>query len=136
MSRTVLLFSLLLSVAGCSSLPGLNTKQVQANEMATIRNLSAIANAQVYFYSTKNRYASQLSELGASGADLIPADLAAGNKSGYRFQLTGDAKAYKVTAVPVTPGATGRRTFYSDQTLAIRASEGPDPAGPSSPEVK
>jgi hypothetical protein len=136
MSRAVLLFSIVISAAGCSTLTDANAKIVQANEMATIRNLSSVANAQVYFYSTKNRYASQLSELGASGADLIPADLAAGNKSGYRFQLTGEAKAYKVTAVPVKPGVTGRRTFFSDQTLAVRASEGPDPAGPSSPEVK
>jgi Tfp pilus assembly protein PilE len=54
--------------------------------------------------------------------------LAAGTKSGYAFTFTSAAGAgsallttYTVKADPVTPGTTGQRHFFTDQTGVIRA---------------
>jgi hypothetical protein len=38
--------------------------------------------------------------------------------------------------VPKVYNSTGRRTFYSDQTLVIRENWGPEPATAQSPEIK
>jgi hypothetical protein len=40
-----------------------------------------------------------------------------------------------VIAVPDSFGNSGRRTFYSDQTLVIRNNWGQEPATPTSPEI-
>jgi hypothetical protein len=64
----------------------------------------------------------------SAGADLIDVVLASGTKSGYKFTYTvgatdaaGNVLTYSVTAVPVTVGATGQRSFYTDQSGSIRA---------------
>jgi len=68
-------------------------------------------------------------------AGEIAADLASGEKQGYRFTLMRSPSGYAITAVPVAFGSTGVRTFYSDQSLVIRENHGPDAASASSPEV-
>jgi hypothetical protein len=122
---------------------GVNASRMQANEVAAIRAIVTVNTAQVQYFSQFARYATTLRELGppASGqpapsaADLIPADLAGGTKFGYRLQMQGTAKEYSITGVPETYNGTGRRSFYSDQTMVIRESEGPEPATASSKEV-
>jgi type IV pilus assembly protein PilA len=81
------------------------------------------------------RYARSLTELGPSAADLIPADLSAGEKQGYKFTLTGTPTGYSIQAVPTAFGSTGSRTFYSDQSLIICENFGPQPATADSKEV-
>ena len=49
--------------------------------------------------------------------------------------MTGNAGGYQIVAVPITFGTTGSRTFYSDQTMAIRENDGPEPATVNSKEV-
>jgi hypothetical protein len=66
---------------------------------------------------------------------MIPADLAAGEKQGYVFRLTGTPTGYAITAWPTAFGSIGSRTFYSDQTLVIRENYGQDPATVDSKEV-
>jgi hypothetical protein len=56
--------------------------------------------------------------------------LAAGTKSGYTFTYTagaavaGSVPTYSVNGDPVTPGTTGQRFFFTDQSGVVRA----DPA--------
>jgi len=117
---------------------------MNAKETAALRHLSTIHTAQAQYSSQFGRYATSLTELGppTSGAaspaasDLIPTDLSQGVKGGYKFTLEGTPTGYKVTAVPVAYGNTGRRTFYSDQTLVLRENWGQEPATASSPELK
>jgi len=71
----------------------------------------------------------------ASAANLISSDLAGGEKQGYRFTLAGTPSGYTITAVPVSFGSTGSRTFFSDQSLAIRENFGQEPATVNSKEV-
>jgi hypothetical protein len=90
------------------------------------------------------KFAENLAQLGppASGAagpaaaDLIPGDLALGEKTGYIFTVAGTKEGYTVTAVPKVFNSTGRRTFFSDQTLVIRENWGAEPATAQSPEIK
>lgn len=126
------------------AIPKINQQRMQAHEMAAIRTITTIHTAQTQYFSQFGRYATTLAELGppASGqpgpsaADLIPGDLAQGTKSGYNFTLTGTPTGYSITAVPVAFNNTGRRTFYSDQTLVIRQNWGQEPANAQSKEIQ
>jgi hypothetical protein len=89
----------------------------RAAALATIR---AIHSAQVEYSSRYGRFATSLAELGVSASD-----------AGYRFVLTGAANGYRLTALPVAGG----RSFFSDQTMVVRVSDGPEPATASSREL-
>jgi type IV pilus assembly protein PilA len=121
----------------------LNRGRIFAQETAAMKAVQTLNTAQVQYNSTYGRFATSLTELGpptsgksnASAADLIPADLAGGTKQGYHFTLQGTPANYTITAVPVSFGSTGSRTFFSDQTLIIRENYGQEPATANSPEV-
>jgi len=104
--------------------------------MDAVKQLSTIQAAQTQYYSQFGRFATKLQELGPTGADLIPGDLAQGVKTGYQFTLVGGPTGYSINASPVTFGTTGRRTFFSDQSNLIRENWGPEPATVNSPEIK
>jgi len=57
-------------------------------------------------------------------ACLLDPVLSAATKSGYTFAWTGDGLTpsvnYTVTGVPVVPGSSGQRGFFSDQSGVIR----------------
>jgi type IV pilus assembly protein PilA len=95
-----------------------------AGETAAIKSISTIHNMQVQYSSQYGRYATSLAELG----DLIDSELAAGQKTGYKFSLTSDQGGYAVSAVPTFYGSSGKRSFYSDQSMVVRINEGPEPA--------
>jgi type IV pilus assembly protein PilA len=124
--------------------PKLAVSRMIAQETAGILSIRTIHTAQVQYFTQFDRYAGSLSELGPpskgpvgpSSADLIPADLAAGTKGGYTFTLHSGPKGYTVNAIPVKYGSTGRRTFFSDDSMVIRAHWGPEPATAASDEVK
>jgi len=124
--------------------PKLNQNRMHAQETAAIQQVKTIHTTQTQYYSQFGRYATNLTELGppASGqagpsaADLIPDDLAKGKKSGYTFTVQGGPNGYQITAVPDVFGNTGRRTFFSDQTLVIRENWAAEPATVTSKEIK
>jgi type IV pilus assembly protein PilA len=134
----------ILLIIGAVAVPKLNTARMQTQEMAAVRQIHTIHTAQTQYYSQFGRYAKNLTELGPpaggqpgpAGADLIPKDLAEGEKTGYRFILQESPTGYTIHANPVAYGSSGRRTFYSDQTLVIRENWGAEPATPQSPEIK
>jgi len=125
------------------ALPKLNKARMYAQETAALKAIQTLNTAQVQYNSQFGRFAQSLTELGppasgtdnASAANLITADLAAGEKQGYRFTLAGTPAGYAITAVPVSFGSTGSRTFYSDQTLTVHENYGQEPATANSPEV-
>jgi type IV pilus assembly protein PilA len=125
------------------AVPKLQKAKQFAQETAAIAALRALHSAQVQYSSQYGRFAASLTELGppASGssspaaADLIMNDLAGGEKQGYKFSMTGNSGGYQITAVPVTFGTTGSRTFYSDQTMVVRENDGPEPATANSKEL-
>jgi hypothetical protein len=114
-------------------------------EMAVLRDIQAIISMQTQYVSQFGKYAGSLAELGPAGngvrpgpwaADLIPASLASGQKEGYSFKIARTPGGYSINADPIVFGKTGRRTFYTDQSMIIHQNWGPEPASADSPEFK
>jgi type IV pilus assembly protein PilA len=134
------LFILMLAV------PTSHSMKKRADETSAIRSIQAIQQAEMQYEFTypANGFACSLAALGGdpsagapspSAAQLLPGDLASGERSGYIFTITNCAKSalsgservdgYTVTAIPATVGKTGDRGFCGDQFGDIKF----DPAG-------
>ena len=121
------------------AVPQYNKQMMSAHETAAIQAIQTIHAVETQYYSQFGRYAVSLAELGppASGAaDLISKDLSEGKKSGYIFTVSATPTGYAVSAVPEAFNSSGRRTFYSDQTLVVRNNWSQEPATVSSAELK
>src|SRR5579862_9267859 len=126
------------------AVPQYNKQMMSAHETAAQETIRTIHAVELQYYSQFGRYAVSLAELGppASGAagpaaaDLISKDLTEGKKSGYIFTVTATPTGYAVSAVPESFNSSGRRTFYSDQTLVVRNNWSQEPATVSSAELK
>lgn len=131
-------------IIAAMAMPKLNSARMQALETGALRAISTIHTAQTQYYSQFGKYAATLQELGPpvsgaagpNGADLIPSDLATGEKGGYRYILQLTQTGYTINGNPVTFGSTGRRTFFSDQTVVTRQNWSNEPANAQSPELK
>jgi type IV pilus assembly protein PilA len=120
------------------AIPNLLRSKEAANEASAVGSLRTLNTASVTYSTTYGGYPAALTKLApvASGsaatstsADLIDSVLATGTKSGYSFAWSsgttdsnGNYLNYAITAQPVTPGTTGQRYFYTDQSGVIRAS--------------
>jgi type IV pilus assembly protein PilA len=120
------------------AIPNLMRSKMSANEAAAIGALKALTESAVMYSNSYGGFPHTISNLGPSGgspnsssaaADLIDAGLATGVKSGYKFTFSvratdtaGNVVSYAITAVPVTPGSTGQRSFYTDESGTIRVS--------------
>ena len=139
----LIVIAIILIIAAIA-VPKLDKARMYSQEMAAIRQISTVHTAQTQFYSQFGKYATNMAELGppASGqagpsaADLIPGDLALGHKSNYQFILQGGPSGYTLNVNPDVYNSTGRRSFFSDQTLVIRENWGPEPATVNSKEIK
>ncbi len=88
------------------ALPKLNRARMYAQETAAISHIRTIHTAQTQYFSQFGKFAPSLTELGpptsgqanAAAADLIPGDLAAGDKGGYKFTVVGNPAGYTVNA--------------------------------------
>jgi type IV pilus assembly protein PilA len=118
------------------AIPNLLRSKMSANESSAVSALRTINTASVAYSTAYGTFPGDLASLGpvASGtapssttADLIDSILVSGTKAGYTIAYTPGASngSYSTTATPVTPGVSGQRGFYSDQSGVIRA----DPAG-------
>jgi type IV pilus assembly protein PilA len=138
----LIVISIILIIAAIA-VPKMNTQLMAAREMAAIRQINTIHQAEAQYNSQFGQFATTLSQLGppASGPDgpnaanLIPKDLADGKKSGHVFTLTGTPTGYAINVVPEQFGGTGRRTFYSDQSLSIHNNWTAEPATALSPGI-
>ena len=128
------------------AIPNYMNARSQANENAAMQELSTLNSAEIQYETNYpgNGFSCNLAQLGGDpktgapspqAAQLIPADLAAGYKSGYIFAITNCTKttvnnqdvytSFELTAVPQSVGKTGHRGFCMDQGGEIKA----DPAG-------
>lgn len=126
------------------ALPKLNTARMHTQEMAAVQQIKTLHAAEAQYYSQFGAYATKLDQLGPptsgqagpAASDLIPGDLAKGKKTGYLFTLQASPLGYTINANPEVFGSSGRRTFFSDQTLVIHENWGAEPATVTSPEIK
>ena len=142
LSELLIVISIILVILAIA-VPKMNQQIQSAHEMAVIREIGSIHQAETQYYSQFGKYATSLSQLGPpiSGADgpeaanLLPKSLVEGKKNGFVYTLTATQGGYAITAVPDSSGNSGGRSFYSDQTLAIRNNFGQEPATAASPEI-
>ena len=121
------------------AIPNLLRSRMAANEASAVGSIRTVNTAEVTYSSTYPDCGfTSLTTLGGAGgattgAGLIDNVLAGGTKSGYSFgaSATGGSgtcgagsgvpnTTYVSGAVPLTPGTTGQRYFYSDQSGVIR----------------
>jgi len=123
-------------VIAAIAIPNFIRSRIAANESSAVQSLRNITTANVVYSSTYGiGYASTLGTLGAppgsaqpsfTNADLIDEILALGAKSGYTYTYTAGAPtngvidSFQLTGSPVTPGITGNRYFYTDDSGVIR----------------
>ncbi len=126
------------------AVPKMGVAQMNAREMAVVREVQTVNTAQVQYMSQFGKFAASMAELGppASGgpgpsaADLIPGSLASGDKDGYTFILAATPSGYTLNVNPKVFNSTGRRSFFSDQSMIIHQNWSAEPANASSPEMK
>jgi len=119
------------------AVPNLMRSKMATNESSAVSSLRTLNTASVTYSTNYGVYPGDLTSLGpmagnspsSATADLIDSVLAGGIKAGYTVTYTpGSANAsYSITAAPTTPGVTGTRYFYTDQSGVIRA----DPSSPA-----
>jgi type IV pilus assembly protein PilA len=123
------------------ALPKLSKAVMGARETSAVKAITTIHTAEVQYYSSYNRFAASLQELGppASGAEgpssagLIERDLASGEKGGYKFTLTATPTGYAISAVPDQFNTSGSKTYFSDQGMGIHVHNGQEPATVNDP---
>jgi type IV pilus assembly protein PilA len=111
----------IIGIIAAIAVPNLLQSKAAANEVSAIGSLRTIVTAEITYSATVGSgvYAADLAAL--STASLIDASLGSGAKGGYDFVLAGAANTFTVTAAPTTPGTTGNRYFFSDDSGVIRA---------------
>jgi len=132
---------MIIATAATFSLPKFLMK---SRETAAVTQIKHLHEAQAMYRSDFGKFATSLALLGPSpdnrstpnAAGLITSDLALGLKGGYKFEMTGRADGYTITAVPNVYNTDGRRSFFSDESMVMRENWGPEPATAASPEVK
>lgn len=130
----LIVVAVILVIAGIA-IPNFIRSKMRANEAGAVANIRTITTASVVYNTTYGvGFAPTLAALGGnpttpstSQAGLIDSVLSAGVKNGYIFtynvistDASGNALAYSINADPITPGTTGDRHFYSDQSAVIR----------------
>jgi type IV pilus assembly protein PilA len=113
------------------AIPNMLRAKMLANETAAIGAIRTLNVGETQFLAQRIKYAASLSELAAE----IPDTLHGGIKDGYKFELEDDKGGYIIRATPLNFSTSGRRNFYSDQSLVIRENWGTAAASASSRAV-
>ncbi len=100
--------------------------RLNANEVTAIAGCRTIATgAQDYYVNAMpHSYPSSLGELSASTPPYVDSVLANGTRQGYLYTYSlEDAESFDLNADPVTPGKTGERYFFVDETGVVKANK-------------
>jgi len=130
----LIVIAVIMVIAGIA-IPNFIRSKMRANESGAVANLRTITTANVVYTTTYGvGFGPNLPALGGNpvtpsptSAGLIDSVLSAGVKSGYIYTYTAGSQdannnyqSFTVTADPLTPGTTGDRHFFTDQTNVIR----------------
>jgi len=127
------------------AIPSFLNLRKQADETSAMQSVRAIHQAEIQYNSNYPQigFTCNIGDLGGAStatagptsAQLLPLDLASGQKAGYTFAIVNCTKvningqdqftSYQITAVPQAPGKTGNRGFCSDMSGDILS----DPTG-------
>jgi hypothetical protein len=101
-------------------------------DVPAIAAIKKVQIAEAEFLGRCGRYG-ELKELGRRGAGLLSSELTKGNVNGHKLVLAVGQSHYSVQTIPIGWQKSGFRSFYSDETLVLRKSDGPAAANYSSP---
>jgi len=110
------------------AIPNLLRARMAANESAAVASLRTIVTAEASYQDMHQDqgYACSLSDLQKAG--LISRQLASGQRSGYKFDITvcsaessgGANTKFQAIAYPITPNQNGTRAFCVDESGVIK----------------
>jgi type IV pilus assembly protein PilA len=139
------------------AIPNLIRSKMAANEASAVASIRTINTSEVVYsstYNVANVFSADLPSLGDGGTPAKCAPTAVPNsanaclidpalevatvkttpKSGYYFTYAVAAGTYSINGDPSALNSTGVRSFYSDQTVVIRAKSGAA-AGANDPPI-
>jgi len=121
----------IISIVAAISIPSLIRTRIRGNETAAVGNLKTFATAEVMFHNSNSRFGT-LEEL--CEGDITAYVQGEWSNGCVRFQYvyTYDAaaitdSAFRFEATPLSPGRTGIRTYWIDETGEIGFSEAAAP---------
>ncbi len=112
---------LVIGIIAALSVPNLAKSKMAAHESSAISAIRTLVTAQIT-YSTRGvssgNFAPDLTALQA--ANLIDSVLGSGTAEAYSFALSGSGVQYTIDARPLAYGSSGIRSFFTDESGAIR----------------
>ncbi|MDA2934863.1 prepilin-type N-terminal cleavage/methylation domain-containing protein [Acidobacteria bacterium AH-259-D05] len=111
----------IIGIIAAIAVPNLLQSKAAANEASAISSVRNLVTSQIT-YSATTGSGSYTTLATLSSNNLIDEVLGAGTKDGYQFTSTGGATTFAVTANPSTPGTTGNRYFFANESGVIRYS--------------
>lgn len=111
--------------------PALFSGQIKGNEMVAVAGLKAIYRASQDYKRSRNLYPDKPGLL--RGLPNIDDCLAAGQRQGYSFYITGNTELFGAVARPLHYRRTGLRSFYVDGTGLIHFTENNSEPGSHNP---
>ena len=110
----------IIAIIAAIAIPSLLNARKAGNEASAISSLRTLTTVNEQYRTRFQTFATALTDL--SGTNYIDTVLGSGSKSGYSFNYTGAATTWSVEGDPQTPGTTGDRYFFVDQSGIIRFS--------------
>ena len=113
----------LLGIIAAMAIPTFQNGRKYSNEASAISSLRIFSSAQVIHRTRFGAYGT-LPNMIATG--LIDDSFTDGEKSGYRFTMPAVPSpwAWSISAQPITPGVSGDRFFFIDESGVIRFHDG------------
>jgi len=115
-----------IGIIAAIAIPNLLASRMAANEGSAISSMRTISSAEATYQGLFQHFGT-LDEL--AERQLISSSLASGTKHGYKFTVElktngyPNADGFEVMAVPITYQSSGRRSFYIDESMVIRAAD-------------
>ncbi len=111
----------IIAIIAAIAIPSLLNARKAGNEASAISSLRTLTTVNEQYRTRFQSYASTLAVLNTEG--YIDNVLSSGTKSGYTFVYTlASVNTWNCTGDPATPGTTGDRYFFVDQSGVIRFS--------------
>lgn len=128
------------ALAGLAACGGSKTTVIEqapqvtvANELAAMTRLQAIGRAEMAYQAESAGQYATLDELIKRGMVNDPSQ---GKLTGYKFEVRVSSHGFEATATPERYGTSGKRSFYTDEQLVMRAADKRgEPASASDPQV-
>ena len=111
---------LVIGIIAALSMPNLSKSKMAAHESSAISGMRTLVTAQIT-YATRSGsgdFAPDLATL--QGANLIDSVMGSGTAEAYSYSIFGSGVQYTIDARPLVYGSSGIRSFFTDESGAIR----------------